>query len=270
MYPKTCKVKTNTDKKDSAVPLFLLHLRRVSHRGVSSKQISEWTDDRVVHKLYLGLSARKEDLFNEFRNGFWKWVLLNVPKNLIEKSERKSNLGKGVAFENNTDQNFWESSQHFIGRNLGRLLKKELKRKLKRVLKYWNSQKVVHLKLSVSIRQKRRRSIAKKLKFSIKNFFSKCDQIRSILWTWSHLLEKSLIENVIFYIVTQQQMVNISGFFWPVNRYLFRALLNVYDEVFCENSWWLKAVNCFCKKVQRIQRIRWFKQMLFFQCSYSS
>ena len=28
-----------------------------------------------------------------------------------KKSERKSNLGKGIAFENNTDQNFWEFLQ---------------------------------------------------------------------------------------------------------------------------------------------------------------
>ena len=37
----------------------------------------------------------------------------------------------------------------------------------------------------------------KKMKFSIKNFFSKCDQIR----IWSHLPKKSLIENFILYAV---------------------------------------------------------------------
>ena len=36
------------------------------------------------------------------------------------------------------------------------------------------------------------------MKFSIKNFFGKCEQIRSFVWTWSHLLKKSLIENFIF------------------------------------------------------------------------
>ena len=36
---------------------------------------------------------------------------------------------------------------------------------------------------------------AKKIKFSIKDFFSKCDQIRRI---WSNLLKKSLMENFIF------------------------------------------------------------------------
>ena len=39
---------------------------------------------------------------------------------------------------------------------------------------------------------------AQKLKFSIKDFFSKCDQIRRKLLIWSHLLKKSLMENFIF------------------------------------------------------------------------
>ena len=33
------------------------------------------------------------------------------------------------------------------------------------------------------------------MKFSIKDFSSKCDQINSFLQIWSHLLEKSLMEN---------------------------------------------------------------------------
>ena len=36
---------------------------------------------------------------------------------------------------------------------------------------------------------------AQKMKFSIKNSFSKCDRIRSFLRIWSHLLKKSLMEN---------------------------------------------------------------------------
>ena len=38
----------------------------------------------------------------------------------------------------------------------------------------------------------------KKNKFFIKDFFSKCDQIRRKLWIWSHLLKKSLMENFNF------------------------------------------------------------------------
>ena len=36
------------------------------------------------------------------------------------------------------------------------------------------------------------------MQFSVKDFFSKCDQICSFLWIWSHLLKKSLMENFIF------------------------------------------------------------------------
>ena len=39
---------------------------------------------------------------------------------------------------------------------------------------------------------------AQKMKFSIKDFLSKCDQIRSFPRIWSHLLKKFLIENFIF------------------------------------------------------------------------
>ena len=37
------------------------------------------------------------------------------------------------------------------------------------------------------------------MNFSIKNFFSKCDQIRSFLRIWSHLVKKSLMEKFIFW-----------------------------------------------------------------------
>ena len=36
------------------------------------------------------------------------------------------------------------------------------------------------------------------MKFSIEDFFSKCDEIRRKLRIWSHLLKKSLMENFIF------------------------------------------------------------------------
>ena len=39
---------------------------------------------------------------------------------------------------------------------------------------------------------------AQKMKFSVKDLFSKRDQIHSNLRIWSHLLKKSLMENFIF------------------------------------------------------------------------
>ena len=39
------------------------------------------------------------------------------------------------------------------------------------------------------------------MKFSLKDFFSKCDQICSFLRIWSHVPKKSLMENFIFCVV---------------------------------------------------------------------
>ena len=40
-----------------------------------------------------------------------------------------------------------------------------------------------------------------KMQFSIKDFSSKCDQIRCKMQIWSHLLKKSLMENFFFFSV---------------------------------------------------------------------
>ena len=39
---------------------------------------------------------------------------------------------------------------------------------------------------------------AQDMKFSIKDFFSKCYQFRNFLQIWSHVLKKPLMENFIF------------------------------------------------------------------------
>ena len=43
---------------------------------------------------------------------------------------------------------------------------------------------------------------AHKMKFSIKDFFSKCDQIRSVLWIWSHLLKSSYWKSSVYMVTT--------------------------------------------------------------------
>ena len=42
------------------------------------------------------------------------------------------------------------------------------------------------------------RNTAQKMKFSIKDFVTKCDQIGKFLQIWSHLLKQSFMENIIF------------------------------------------------------------------------
>ena len=56
-------------------------------------------------------------------------------------------------------------------------------------------------KIKQKKKNKRKISTAQKMKFFSKDFFSKCHQIRSFLWIWSHLLKKSLPEKIIFFVV---------------------------------------------------------------------
>ena len=49
---------------------------------------------------------------------------------------------------------------------------------------------------------------AEKMKFSVKDFFSKYDQIRKKRRIWSYLLKKSLTENFIFCAVEADEEVN--------------------------------------------------------------
>ena len=61
-------------------------------------------------------------------------------------------------------------------------------------------------------------SLHKKKKFSITYCFSKCDQIRRKLRTWSHLLKNSLMENFILCAVTIAML-------WLVEQYLASSFL---------------------------------------------
>ena len=68
-------------------------------------------------------------------------------------------------------------------------------------------------------------SIAQKMKFPIKDFFSKCDQISSVLGIWSHLLKKPLMKNIIFCAVC-----NIAIF--------HKNCCLLFQIVFHRNSYW--------------------------------
>ena len=50
---------------------------------------------------------------------------------------------------------------------------------------------------------------AQKIKFSIKDFFSKCDQIHRKLQILPHLLKKSLTENFIFFAVWKWRAIHL-------------------------------------------------------------
>ena len=68
---------------------------------------------------------------------------------------------------------------------------------------------------------------AHKMKLSIKDFLSKCDQIRRKLQIWSHLLKKSLMENFIFRVERQTFMIK----FFRENSLRLLALSLMFDRV---------------------------------------
>ena len=76
------------------------------------------------------------------------------------------------------------------------------------------------------------KSLNKKMKFFSKDLFSKCDQIRSKLRIWSHLLKKSLMENFIFvqWILRVFFLINISPNFSKTQK-------NNVETSFMLNFW---------------------------------
>ena len=72
--------------------------------------------------------------------------------------------------------------------------------------------------------------LRKKMKFSIRDFVSKCDQIRRKLRIWSHLLKKSLMENFIFCAVRGVSLLFLN-ILWSFLHSCIQ-LLNIYDRAF--------------------------------------
>ena len=66
---------------------------------------------------------------------------------------------------------------------------------------------------------------AQKMKFFIKDFFSKCDQICRNLRIWSHLLKKSLIGNFSFCAVIASSKMTSYLKMLPVTKICFRHII---------------------------------------------
>ena len=74
-------------------------------------------------------------------------------------------------------------------------------------------------------RQKLTKYTPQKIKLSIKDFFSKCDQIRRKLRIWSNLLKKPLMENFIVCAVMMKFSMTIQ-----------HHNINVHHKYFSEKS----------------------------------
>ena len=67
---------------------------------------------------------------------------------------------------------------------------------------------------------------AQKIKFPIKDFFSKYEQVRSFLWIWSYLLKKNLVETLVFLQCGYIPLVHV-----PDDKDLIKALILLYMEM---------------------------------------
>ena len=90
--------------------------------------------------------------------------------------------------------------------------------------------------------------IAQKMKFFIKDVFSKCDQIYNKLRIWSHLLNKPLIENFIFCAVFKQCNYVILALTKLLRFEIYSSrLLNKqkYRKNFVQvRAWWVNFIIC--------------------------
>ena len=87
------------------------------------------------------------------------------------------------------------------------------------------------------------------MKFSIKDFFSKCDQICSFLPIWSHLLKKSLMENFILCTVSHKadvfEVFGQSSFYlqytWEYRKGFIQTCSERFTQFLVELPWQVPA-----------------------------
>ena len=100
------------------------------------------------------------------------------------------------------------------------------------------------------------KNIAQKIKFYIKDFFSKCDQICSLLRIWSHLLKKFLTENLI--------VCAVKGYTFEVDVKYLKKLYKLHSDLkfLLEIMNFMKKLDCnlYSKKncVKSVQILSYF------------
>ena len=106
----------------------------------------------------------------------------------------------------------------------------------------------------------------RKMKFSIKDFISKCDEIRRKLRTWSHLLKKFLIENFIFCAVVNTRVpsgriIGPTNFLLLINDLFDKVIFNIinYDETRYSKCDW---VSYFWQQFQLASKLRFYFKTL--------
>ena len=74
-------------------------------------------------------------------------------------------------------------------------------------------------------------NIAQKMKFCIKDFFIKCDQIRSFLQICSYLLKKPFMENLIFCVVYQSLYFLKCNWYQPILLFSLNTSCKIFKEL---------------------------------------
>ena len=103
------------------------------------------------------------------------------------------------------------------------------------------------------------------MKFSIKDFSSKGDQIRRKLRIWSHLLKESLMENFLFLVVNQSLLTATFQVDTLVNfqEQLYAIFVELFK--FCYGKQKLRNVCCYhwwaTKKKKRLTRNVFFNDV---------
>ena len=110
---------------------------------------------------------------------------------------------------------------------------------------YWLTKLVLGIRLCVVWFALR--ITAQKMKFSINDFFSKCDQICSFLQNWSHLLKKSLMENFIFCAVDIFAIIK-KIYIKTTKHFSIKVdIIQMFIKTFQEADIVWRSVNYFCR-----------------------
>ena len=126
----------------------------------------------------------------------------------------------------------------------------------------WISAPPKHVRIMVKVNHKQKSMkfwgiTAPKMKFSIKDFFSKCDQISTFLRIWSHLPQKSLMENSIF--------VECISYETSMMECLIGSWRRSYN---CSKL--VKLVSCVLKTLHKIWILFFFRFQILPQLIYKS
>ena len=86
---------------------------------------------------------------------------------------------------------------------------------------------------TITISACKKEHTAQKMKFSMKDFFSKYDQICSFLWIWSHLMKKSFLNGKLHFLCSDTFFKNTSLWLLLTGKHLHWSLFLILSIAKC-------------------------------------